>query len=121
MSAAPHPLAPAPGTYLCDLAEVPDRGGREVAFGDGPEPFRIVLLRLGDEIFAYRNLCPHFSIPLNYEPARFITCEGELLMCAHHTSFFRIRDGRCLEGPAEGTGLEPIPVRRQGSRIHLGG
>jgi len=37
-------------------------------------------------VVAYHNCCPHFSLPLNYEPDIFHIFDGEDLMCAHHTA-----------------------------------
>jgi nitrite reductase/ring-hydroxylating ferredoxin subunit len=104
------PFAPRPGTYLCTLEDVPDGAGIERVFGEGSDPFRVLLLRRGSNVWAYRNLCPHFSIPLNYEPQKFVTFDGEVLMCAHHTAFFRFDDGRCFDGPCEGAHLQPIDI-----------
>lgn len=116
-----HPFAPAPGAYLCAVDEVPDGGGREVAFGDGRDAYRILLLRRGDEVWGYRNVCPHFSIPLNYEPQEFITMDARTVACSHHGSIFRFEDGSCLDGPCTGAGLEALPLRRVGNGLHLDG
>jgi nitrite reductase/ring-hydroxylating ferredoxin subunit len=111
--------APAPGTLLCESSEVPDGGGREVSFGEGPEPFRVLLLRLGSRVFAYHNCCPHFSQPLNYEPQVFHVYDREYLMCAHHTALFRITDGYCFDGPCAGANLTPIPIISDGGVIRV--
>jgi hypothetical protein len=39
------PFAPQPGTVLCMLAEIPDKGAKEVVFGEGYDCFRVLLLR----------------------------------------------------------------------------
>lgn len=115
---AGHSHAPPAGTFLCALGDVPDGGGHEVAFGDGPVAFRILLLRHGEEVWAYRNLCPHFSLPLDYHPQTFVVCdEGETVMCAHHSSMFRFRDGTCFDGPSVGDRLDAVVIRREGERI----
>jgi nitrite reductase/ring-hydroxylating ferredoxin subunit len=89
---------------ICTLADVPDGGGHEAAPA-------ILVLRRGDEVWAYRNVCPHFSIPLNYEPDAFWTYDGGLLMCAHHSAMFRFEDGKCVDGPCMGASLERVPIR----------
>ncbi len=104
-----HPDCPTEGTRLCALDEIPDGGGHEVSFGDGRENFRVLLLRQGDSVYSYVNYCPHFSLPLNYEPQTFVTLDG-LIMCAHHTAFFNFSDGRCVDGPCVGDGLVPLPT-----------
>ncbi len=114
------PFAPAPGTLLCALADVPDRGAKEVVFGDGYDCFRVLLLRAGAAVHAYRNRCAHVHIPLNYEPDLFHLLEGGLLMCAHHGATYRIGDGYCVDGPCEGASLASIPVTIHGERIFVG-
>lgn len=112
--------APAAGTTLCGLTDVPDGGGHEVCFGQGSEPFRVLLLRSGDRVFAYHNCCPHFSQPLNYEPEVFHVYDREYVMCAHHTALFRIEDGYCFDGPCAGARLTPIPVVNEQGMICVG-
>ena len=104
------PLAPEPGTVICALDDIPDGGAREWTRGEGPDAYRLLLLRLDDEVFAYLNCCPHFSLPLNYEPQVFHVFDREYLMCAHHTALFHIRNGVCFDGPCAGARLRSVPV-----------
>ncbi|AXF00549.1 Rieske (2Fe-2S) protein [Paraburkholderia hospita] len=97
-------------TALCPLDDIPDGGGRQIAPAGGGEA-AIVVLRRGDRAWAYRNVCPHFSIPLNYEPDTFWTYDSEHLMCAHHSAMFRFEDGVCVDGPCLGAALTRVPVR----------
>ena len=110
-----------PGAFLCRLGEVPDGGGCEVVLGDGPGAVRVLVLRRGPDVWAYRNTCPHFSLPLNYEPQTFHTYDGEAVMCAHHGAMFRFEDGFCFDGPCVGSSLDPLAVLRRDDRIHLRG
>lgn len=99
--------------------DIPNDGGREVTFGSGLEPLRLLLLRQGERVWAYENVCPHFSLPLNFDPQVFVTLDG-LVMCAHHTAFFKFEDGSCVDGPCAGTGLSPIVVHCRDGRVVLG-
>jgi len=107
--ALPH--APAAGTRLCAAGDVGEGQGKEIVFGEGKDAFRIVLFRVGQRVLAYHNCCPHFSLPLNYEPDLFHLLDGGVLMCAHHTAMFRIEDGACIDGPCAGANLTPIALR----------
>ena len=111
------PFAPAAGTALCTLAEIPDKGAREVVFGEGYDCFRVLLLRSSSGVRAYRNRCAHAHIPLNYEPELFHVLEGEVLMCAHHGAMYRIADGFCFDGPCEGASLMPVSVAVRGDSV----
>lgn len=102
--------------YLCSLDDVPDGGAVEIKAEEASEA-GIVMLRRGDQAWAYRNVCPHFSIPLNYEPNTFWAYDAELLMCAHHSAMFRFEDGHCIDGPCEGAALTPVPIRIEQRKI----
>jgi len=99
------------------LEEIPDGGGCERSFGSGQQRFGVLLLRRGVHVWGYVNQCPHFSIPLNYEPGVFWTYDGEILMCAHHSAMFHFEDGQCFDGPCKGRSLTPVPVRVQNARV----
>lgn len=114
------PYAPNEGTVLCALAEVPDNGAKEIVFGEGYDCFRILLLRSGACVRAYRNRCAHVHIPLNYEPEVFHILDGDVLMCAHHGAMYRIADGACFDGPCEGASLSPVPVTVEDGGVVLG-
>jgi nitrite reductase/ring-hydroxylating ferredoxin subunit len=103
------------------VSDVPDGGGREVVRGEGAGAVPVLLLRRGPAVWAYRNLCPHFSLPLNYEPQSFHTYDGETVMCAHHSAMFRFEDGFCFDGPCAGASLDPLAIVCRDGRIHLRG
>jgi nitrite reductase/ring-hydroxylating ferredoxin subunit len=116
MMKAANPAA-LPG-YLCALDDVPDGGGFEIPPECAGTP-GIVVLRRSDETWAYRNLCPHFSIPLNYEPNTFWAYDAELLMCAHHSAMFRFEDGVCIDGPCQGASLTPVAIRIEAGHVFI--
>ena len=52
---------PAPGTVLKRLDEIPDPGGAPADYDALP----IIVLRSGDTVRAYVNVCPHAGRPLS--------------------------------------------------------
>lgn len=114
------PFAPAEGTVLCKLDDLPQQGGREVVLGEGDYCFRVLLIRTAGGIRAFRNRCPHVHIPLNYEPDEFHILDDDVLMCAHHGAMFHIATGECFDGPCERSSLTAIPVIVQGNRVIVG-
>jgi nitrite reductase/ring-hydroxylating ferredoxin subunit len=102
-------------TDLCALADVPDGSGRTFSFGEGKAAFGIIVLRDGENVTAYVNLCPHFWIPLNVRehPTTF----RAHVLCANHYAAFRFADGYCVEGPCEGSSLEPVPLAVHDGRV----
>jgi nitrite reductase/ring-hydroxylating ferredoxin subunit len=124
-----RPYAPALGTVLCALEDVPRDNGREVFFGEGEKAFRVVLFRLdtsdeaSPELRAYINECPHFFIQYNFNAETFCVYEidGQKdLMCAHHTAMFHLDDGRCYEGPCLGKRLIEVPVKLTNRQVVIG-
>lgn len=104
---------------LCRLEDIPDGGALGIEAGAGGNPVGLVLVRQGEEIHAYENVCPHFSVRLDYQPGVFSTYRGQVLMCAHHSALFRFEDGHCIEGPCQGSRLQPVPIRvERGEVIH---
>lgn len=105
-----HPNAPAPGSALCAADAIPDGSALEVTFGEGFRKLRLIALRDGAAVWAYVNSCPHFSLPLNAKPQTFLISDRNQVMCAFHCAIFRFEDGMCIDGPAVGMGLEPVPI-----------
>jgi nitrite reductase/ring-hydroxylating ferredoxin subunit len=61
-------------------------------------------------VWAYANRCPHFSVPLDFEPGDVLCYRGQVLMCAHHSALFRFEDGHCIEGPCAGASLDAVEI-----------
>lgn len=116
-----HPDAPQMGTKLCALDDLADGRGTGFDFGDGPKPFRLFVVRRGDEVRGYVNACPHFGIELNPAPDHtFLSPDGTAIRCQHHGALFAIDDGRCLKGECDGEPLSPVPVRITGGTVVIG-
>lgn len=62
-----------------------------------------------DQIYLYRNRCPHLGTPLEWEEDRFLDADGALIQCSTHGALFQIEDGHCLVGPCQGKSLQPVP------------
>lgn len=99
-----------PGTVLAPLADIPDGKGKEFVFGRGKSAFSMFVVRRGTEVWGYLNICPHFSLPLNYRAGEFTNDDGTLIRCSMHFAEFRIEDGYCVAGAAESCFLDPVPV-----------
>jgi nitrite reductase/ring-hydroxylating ferredoxin subunit len=104
-----HPHAPPPGTTLGPVDAIPDGQGHEYTFGPDHDAFRMFVVRRGADVFGYLNVCPHFSLRLNYRPDQFTTRDGEIL-CSMHFALFRFDDGLCIAGACPGRSLDPVGV-----------
>ena len=97
---------------LCQLTDIPDAGAIEAnAFGES-----IVVLRYGDQVNAYLNICPHAGRPLNWAPGRFLLSHGQLV-CAAHGAAFKPESGECIGGPCRGQSLKRVHIERRGEAI----
>lgn len=107
-----HDGAPKAGTELCTLDEIENEAGKELVIGDGNEkwPFRMFVVRRGDDVWGYVNTCPHQHLPLDYFPDRFVSADKQFIMCANHAARFNFDDGYCVSGPCAGQSLQRVPV-----------
>lgn len=103
--------------FLCRLDEIEDPGSKGFENIDGEKPFFIV--RRGDEVFAYRNFCPHYGAPLDWKPDAFLSYEKDLILCSMHSALFNIDDGVCIEGPCPGQALEKIKIKVINNKIYV--
>ena len=60
----------------------------------------LIVLRTGDSVRAWRNICPHAGRRLDWAPGQFLRAKDGSLVCAVHGATFALADGRCtLKGP----------------------
>jgi len=117
-----HDGAPDEGTEVCRLDEIAQEAGKELVIGEGGTkwPFRMFVVRRGDDVWAYVNICPHLHIPLNYFPDRFVSADRQFIMCANHAACFHFDDGYCVSGPCAGQSLQQVPVTVRNGMVRVG-
>ena len=81
----------------------------------------LIVLRRGNQVFAYVNRCPHGGTPLETFPDRFLDESGDLLICSTHGARFQVSDGVCVAGPCKGAALRPVRVHVSGGSVMLSG
>ena len=83
----------------CALTDVPDEGALAVEIDDTP----VAVVRIGQEVFALRDVCSHAEVALS---------EGEVydhtIECWLHGSCFDLRSGKPTNPPA----TQPVPTYR---------
>jgi nitrite reductase/ring-hydroxylating ferredoxin subunit len=113
-----NPARPLAGTRLCDLADLADPGAKGFIFRRDEAMFLGFVVRTGDGVTGYVDHCPHAGMPLALLPGRYLTREGDLILCSSHGALFRLHDGLCVAGPCAGKLLESWSVRVQGESVY---
>lgn len=116
-NSAENEHAPRPGDQVCRSDAVPEGEGREFIYGSGNRAFRLLVVKKAARIYGYHNLCPHFRVPLNHKPDKFVNPARTHIRCAIHYARFRYEDGHCFDGPCEGSRLTPVPLQIIGDSI----
>lgn len=109
---------PPRGQQLCELDDIPDGGATAIdaVLADGRD--NVILLRRGDQVRAYLNICPHAGRQLDYAPGKFLL-KNDWLICAVHGATFNRDDGLCIAGPCRGEHLRSIGVQVEDGVVRL--
>ncbi len=93
------------------LQDFPDLVATPLALHLDDGELAILVVRHGDEVRAWLDLCPHRALPLTQQDGRVLSADGTRLRCSVHLAEFCARDGHALTGGGAGMGLTPIPLR----------
>lgn len=115
-----NPARPTPGARLCAMDDLADPGSKGFLFREGDKLFLGFLVRQGGAVRGYIDRCPHAGTPLALSPDRYLTREGDLILCTSHGALFRLEDGLCVGGPCAGRSLWPWNVRLEAGEIVAG-
>jgi nitrite reductase/ring-hydroxylating ferredoxin subunit len=85
---------------LCTITDIPDAGAIECEL----QGESLIVLRYGQDVHAYLNVCPHAGRALNWAPGKFLLSHGQLV-CAAHGAAFKPESGECFGGPCRGQSL----------------
>lgn len=98
------------GVALCRLDELAE--GQARGFDpQGRGADSLFALRHRGAVRLYRNRCPHLGVPLEYRKDRFLSADGQWVICYAHGARFRPDDGLCTHGPCRGEWLQALPHR----------
>jgi len=92
------------------LDELADADCREFEIGAGDWPLRGFVVRQGDNVYAYQNVCAHVGHPLNWMPDGFLSKDRSAIQCASHGALYEIDTGLCFRGPCIGKSLRRVDV-----------
>jgi nitrite reductase/ring-hydroxylating ferredoxin subunit len=104
-----------PRHCLCSIGDIPDGGSK----GFDVAGHKLFAIRQKDNLYLYRNSCPHLNIPLEWEADQFLDSSNSMIMCANHGALFVIQTGKCVTGPCTGRALTPVAYRLDNGNIFI--
>lgn len=96
---------------ICLYTDLASPGARGFSPPGAHFPDEYFVVRQGDAVYAYRNVCPHAGNFLNWKADAFLTRDKRLIMCAAHGALFDPASGVCIAGPCVGRALQALPVK----------
>ena len=94
---------------LCAVADLADPGSKGFRFRAESRLFAGFVVRRGDEIRGWIDQCPHAGWPMGAMDDRYLTRDGDRILCAGHGGLFSL-DGLGVTTPCVGQRLTPWPV-----------
>ena len=78
-------------------------------------------VRYAGEVHGYLNRCAHVAMELDWQEGVFFDAAGRDLLCSTHGAAYDPRNGDCLGGPCNRSGLVKLRIEeRQGSVYFTG-
>jgi nitrite reductase/ring-hydroxylating ferredoxin subunit len=106
-----------PNVALCAEGDIADPGSRGFVLQIGDAFFHGFVVRKNGRVAGYVDRCPHAGFPIAIELDRYLSRDGELILCGWHGAVFEPLTGACVGGPAAGGRLTPWPVAVVGGII----
>ena len=104
---------------LSALNDIADGGFAEVEATIDGDAESLVLYRVGDEVRAWLNVCPHAGRRLDWAPGQFLKSKDGHLVCAAHGASFELDRGDCVAGPCRGDALRAVQVQVRDGAVWL--
>lgn len=85
---------------------------------DGFDLVEAILVRLDDEIAAWKNYCQHWT-DVRLDKGSGATLRNGEVLCGRHGALFEPDTGRCTYGPCEGAYLDEVEVAVEEDTVFL--
>ena len=102
---------PPSGTVICPANAIAPEETRGFVISDthSTNQLDLIIWHTHDGLRGFVNRCPHFGLPLETLPDRFLNASGDALVCSAHGAVFDAT-GFCLAGPCQGKALVPLEL-----------
>lgn len=102
---APHCDARSNAIFLCLQEHIAEGGARGFdPYGQGRDT--VLVVRWRGALTAWLNRCPHLDVAMQYRKDRFMSGDGQHIVCFAHGALFRPDTGACVLGPCLGQALQ---------------
>jgi len=88
--------------FLCKITELTDPDSRGFSVKIKRKMTDIFIVRKGDQVFGYENICPHAQAPLEWNPDQYLDENKEFIVCALHGATFTMDEGSVQVGRVMG-------------------
>ena len=105
--------------FVCGQDEIENGQYRCVNVLYSGEPSSVLLFRLNDRYYAYRNLCVHMPRTLDCEADTVFDDAGAHLRCSMHGITYDPVSGEALSPICEGRKLSPVKFLQESDGIWL--
>jgi len=105
--------------FLCNLSDLLEDKWMTFSVPEGHEDETYMVKKQGDNIFIYRNFCPHQGRRLDYAPGEFLETPDKQVVCPAHGATFKTEDGFCTGGPCAGDSLKAIPISVKDKQVFI--
>lgn len=95
---------------VCLLSALSDPGAKGFSPPNSCFSDEYFLTLAKGKLNCFSNLCPHAGQPLNWAPNKFLSRDGELIVCSTHGATYDSASGSCRGGPCRGKQLNSWPV-----------
>jgi nitrite reductase/ring-hydroxylating ferredoxin subunit len=106
-----------PNVPLCAESDLSDPGARGVVLQIGEAFFHGFLVKKDGQVAGWVDRCPHAGHMLALELDRYLTRDGDLILCGWHGATFEPLSGLCVGGPCAGGRLTPWPIQVSGGMV----
>ncbi|WP_224268616.1 Rieske (2Fe-2S) protein [Haloprofundus salinisoli] len=110
--------SPSDSHRLVAVDDVPARGTVRFEALNGERGTEGILERSGDEVYAWRNSCPH-KPHVRLDPGFGARTTNDHIVCHEHGARFVRGDGFCTRGPCRGQSLDLIEVECRDGDVYL--
>ena len=92
---------------ICMMEDIPEREARAY---ETPNGDTIFITQRDGMFYAYKNVCPHLQVELEFLENQFLNRDQEYIECSTHGALFLVETGECISGPCLGQSLEKVEI-----------